>query len=114
MPMYLKAESLTKTHDKNVQSDDTLASVSTNGSFVSAHALPKYRCKALMRTGITIDFNFKSRLDTMRFGALREVQMFRSVRTDGNYMIFEKKGKIPIIITASEFMDLVLNDCRGK
>lgn len=82
------------------------------GYFIRVQASPGYALEVIMGTGTTILFNFLSRLNTIRFGALRDEEMFQSVRTDGNCLIFEKNGKIPVKITASEFMDLVLIDRR--
>ncbi len=82
------------------------------GYFKSVRAYPDYRLEVLMRTGTTICFDFRSRMNTMRFGGLKDQELFCSVRTDGRYLIFEKVGKIPVKITASEFMDLVLIDRR--
>ena len=97
---------------ENIELNDDLPLENSRSYFINAYALPEYRLKVMMGTGATIDFNFKYRLDTMRFGALRDEEMFQSVRTDGNCLIFEKNGKIPIKITASEFMNLVLVDRR--
>lgn len=82
------------------------------GYFKSVHAYPNYRLEVLMGTGTTICFDFRSRMNTVRFGGLKDEELFRNVRTDGRYLIFEKAGKIPLKITASEFMDLVLIDRR--
>ncbi|HWR60870.1 MAG TPA: hypothetical protein VN580_04625 [Clostridia bacterium] len=80
------------------------------GYFKSVHALPDYRLKVTMETGTTIHFDFHTRLNTMRFGMLRDEELFRSVSTDGIYLIFSKAGRMPVKITASEFMDLILID----
>ena len=82
------------------------------GYFQSVHALKDYQLEVVMGTGTTIHFDFCSRLDTARFGRLKDEALFGNVRTDGNYLIFEKSGKMPVKITASEFMDLVLIDRR--
>jgi two-component system chemotaxis response regulator CheY len=82
------------------------------GYFKSVHALPDYQLEVYMETDSTIHFDFRSRLDTARFGRLKDEELFRNVRTDGDYLIFEKAGKMPVKITASEFMDLVLIDRR--
>lgn len=82
------------------------------GYFKSVHALKDYRLEVVMETGTTIRFDFRSRLNTARFGRLKDEELFLSVRTDGNYLIFERGGKMPVKITASEFMDLVLIDRR--
>jgi hypothetical protein len=80
------------------------------GYFKSVKALPEYQLEIVMVTGTNILFDFRSRLNTIHFGKLRDVEMFTSVRTDGLHLIFSKKGKVPVIIDAKEFMDLVLVD----
>lgn len=80
------------------------------GYFKQVQAMPEYQLEVTMETGTTICFDFRSRLNTTRFGKLWDEEMFRSVYTDGNYLIFEKVGSMPVKITASEFMDLVLID----
>lgn len=83
------------------------------GYFRSVQALPGYHLKVTMETGSIIHFDFRSRLSTARFGRLSDEELFQSVRTDGNYLIFHKAGIMPVKVTASEFMDLVLID-RSK
>ncbi len=83
------------------------------GYFKSAKALPDYQLEVTMETGTTIHFDFRSRLNTIRFGMLRDEDVFSSVTTDGTYIIFNKAGRMPVKITASEFMDLVLIDRRN-
>jgi hypothetical protein len=58
-------------------------------------------------------FDFNSRLCTMRFGALRDEELFMTAHTDGNCILFEKKGTSKISIAASDFMDLILVDRTG-
>ena len=82
------------------------------GYFKSVKALPEYQLDVTMETGTTIHFDFRSRLNTIRFGMLRDEDVFKSVMTDGTYLIFNKAGRMPVKITASEFMDLVLIDRR--
>jgi len=82
------------------------------GYFKSVKALPDYQLEVTMETGTTIHFDFRSRLNTIRFGMLRDEDVFKSVKTDGTYIIFNKAGRMPVKITASEFMDLVLIDRR--
>jgi two-component system chemotaxis response regulator CheY len=81
-----------------------------DGYFKWVQALPDYQLEVTMETGTTINFDFRTRLNTARFGMLHDEELFRSVSTDGNYLIFNKAGRMPIKITASEFMDLVLID----
>lgn len=85
---------------------------SEGGYFKRVRALPNYRLEVVMETGTTIHFDFGSRLNTARFGRLSDEEFFRSVRSNGDYLVFERAGKIPLKITASEFMDLVLIDRR--
>lgn len=47
-----------------------------------------------MVIGSNILFNFSSRLNTVRFGKLRDEEMFTSVHTDGVHLIFSKVGKV--------------------
>ena len=82
------------------------------GYFKSVDARPDYQLKVVMETGTTIHFDFRPRLDTVRFGMLKDKELFQSVHTDGNYLIFKKTNRMPLRITASEFMDLVLIDRR--
>lgn len=82
------------------------------GYFKSVEAQPDYQLKVIMETGTTIHFDFRPRLDTVRFGMLKDKELFQSVHTDGNYLIFRKTNRMPVRITASEFMDLVLIDRR--
>lgn len=78
------------------------------GYFNSVHVLPNYHMEVTMVTGSVICFDFRSRLNTARFGMLRDEGLFQSAHTDGNYLIFSKAGMMPVKITASEFMDLIL------
>ena len=80
------------------------------GYFKGVKALSGYRLEVVMETGSVIRFDFHSRLKTARFGRLKDVELFTSVRTDGSSLIFEKAGKIPVNISAQEFMDLVMID----
>lgn len=80
--------------------------------FKSVRALPDRQLEVIMETGTAIRFDFRGRLDTARFGMLRDEEMFRSVHTDGDYLIFCRAGRMPVKVSASEFMDLVLIDRR--
>lgn len=80
------------------------------GYFKSVDALQDYQLRVGMGTGTTIHFDFRTRLNTARFGTLRDKELFQSVHTDGNHLIFDKTGKMTVKITAAEFMDLVLID----
>lgn len=78
--------------------------------FRSVRVLPEYWLEVEMGTGTIIRFNFGTRLKTVRFGALQDKALFASAHTDGEYLIFRTDGRVPVKITASEFMDLVLVD----
>lgn len=78
--------------------------------FESVRALPDYRLEVEMGTGSCIVFDFNTRLSTLRFGALKEINLFNSVYTDGSYLVFETPDYRGIRITAKEFMDMVLVD----
>ena len=80
------------------------------GYFKSVRALPDFRLEVVMQTGTIILFDFRTRLNTVRFGKLRNSAFFQNVTTDGTYLIFSKEGRVPVRIAASEFMDLVLVD----
>ena len=94
--------------------DNYFSSLANRGEsyFKSVQALPDYQLEVIMETGSIIRFDFRSRLNTARFGKLLDEELFKNVRTDGNYLIFEKTGMVPVKITASEFLDLVLVDRR--
>ncbi|NLK18219.1 MAG: DUF2442 domain-containing protein [Synergistaceae bacterium] len=79
------------------------------GFFKSVKALPGYTLKIETETGAGIEFDFSSRLDTMRFGALRDLKLFETANTDGYFILFG--GAAPVIgISAEDFMDLLMVD----
>lgn len=82
--------------------------------FKSVKALPNYKLEVKMGTNANIVFDFYPRLDTARFGSLKDETFFMSVYTDGSYLIFEKIGYISVKITAKEFMNLVLVDLTNE
>ena len=84
-----------------------------DGYFRSVQALPGRRLEVTMETGSVIRFDFCGRLNTARFGMLSDEELFQSVYTDGDYLIFHRVGMMPVRITAAEFMDMVLID-RSK
>lgn len=107
------SEKRKNTTKRSMQKIDLPPRILEEGYFQSVCALPDYQLKVTMKTGTTIHFDFRSRLNTARFGMLRDEELFKNVETDGNYLTFSKAGRMPVKITASEFMDLVLID-RGK
>jgi hypothetical protein len=82
--------------------------------FKNITALPGYKLKVEMGTGTLIDFDFTSRLCSVRFGTLKNEAVFNSVYTDGFYIYFKKEGEVKVKISADDFMDLVLVDRTGK
>jgi len=66
--------------------------------------------EVVMETDTHIVFDFTSRLGTMRFGALVDDDLFNSVRTDCNFILFVKPGAAEIRIGPADFADLMLVD----
>ena len=75
--------------------------------FKSVTPLPRYHLLIVMETGNIIHFDMKSRLNTIRFGELKDTDLFNSVKTDGTYLLF---GDGNVKIGASELMDLLMTD----
>lgn len=80
------------------------------GFFRSVQPLPQHKLEVVMETDTHIVFDFTSRLGTMRFGALVDDDLFNSVRTDGNCILFVKPGAVEIRIGPADFADLMLVD----
>jgi hypothetical protein len=78
--------------------------------FKSVRAVSDHQLEILMETDTHIIFDFSSRFHTARFGALRDDELFMSAHTDGDYILFEKKGCPKVTIPASDMMDLMLVD----
>lgn len=86
---------------QNMQNYDLSSSIhkankKENRYFRNAQALPEYQIEVTMETDSIIHFDFRSRLNTARFGMLRDEELFQSLQTDGNYLIFYKAGRMPI------------------
>ena len=84
------------------------------GYFRSVKALPEFRLDIEMTTGAHIEFGFASRLNTMRFGVLKDEKLFATAFTDGEFLLFGKDGPAKVSISAADFMDLLLVDRTGK
>ena len=76
----------------------------------SVRALPDYQLEVVMETGAVVNLDFHTRLRSVRFGALEDEMLFRSVRTDGNYLLFSDGNRDRVQIGAKELMDIVLVD----
>lgn len=81
-----------------------------HGGFKRVRPLPGYLLEVTMETGAVVQFDFRTRLNTARFGKLRDEALFASAYTDGLNLIFEIPGKVPVRITVKEFSDLILVD----
>ncbi|MEA4881298.1 MAG: hypothetical protein VB045_07465 [Synergistaceae bacterium] len=84
------------------------------GYFRSVKALPGYRLEIEMATDTRIEFDFTSRLGTMRFGVLKDEKLFATACTDGEFILFGKEESEEVSISATDFMDLLLVDRTGK
>lgn len=78
--------------------------------FKSVGALPGYKLEVETATGSKIEFDFTTRLSTMRFGLLKDEELFSAASTDGNSLIFKKDGRVRVVISAEEFLDLLKVD----
>lgn len=81
-----------------------------NVYFKKVQAQPNFVLEVVMGTNAHIVFDFKTRLETARFGSLKDEALFKSVYTDGNSLIFKHTSHLQVKISAKEFMDLVLVD----
>ena len=80
------------------------------GYFRSVKVLPGYRMEVETATCSRIEFDFTSRLNTIRFGTLRDSGVFATASTDGDYILFRRNDEIRVKISAPEFIDLLLVD----
>lgn len=84
------------------------------GYIRSVKALPGYKLEVEMTTDTHIEFDFASRLETIRFGALKDENLFATASTDGNFITFGTNDTAKVKISAIDFMDLVLVDRTGS
>lgn len=78
--------------------------------FRSVKPLPGWCLEIEMETGSTVHFDFTTRLNTARFGALQDEGVFRSVQTDGHSLLFYDNGRERVNISAQIFLDLLAVD----
>lgn len=63
-----------------------------------------------MESGSTVRLDMHRRLQSVRFGLLRDQDVFQSVATDGCRLIFYRDGREVLEISAETFMDLLAVD----
>jgi len=63
-----------------------------------------------MESGSMVRLDMHRRLQSVRFGLLRNQEVFRSVATDGYRLIFYQDGREVLEIPADTFMDLLAVD----
>ena len=63
-----------------------------------------------MESGSMVRLDMHRRLQSVRFGLLRNQEVFRSVATDGYRLIFYQNGSEVLEIPADTFMDLLAVD----
>jgi hypothetical protein len=64
-----------------------------------------YRLFMEMESGSSVIVDLSAKLDTIKYGELEDEQLFKKVRTDGNYVIW---GHNQVKVTARELLDVVL------
>lgn len=68
------------------------------------------RLRVEMESGSTVCLDMHRRLQSVRFGLLRNQDVFRSVATDGHRLIFYRDDIEVVEISADTFMDLLAVD----
>ncbi|WP_156775089.1 DUF2442 domain-containing protein [Dethiosulfovibrio peptidovorans] len=74
------------------------------GFIKSVTALNDWRLFVEMETGSVMVVDLSHKLDTARFGDLRDLKLFRSVSTDGDIVLW---GDGRVRLMARELMDVV-------
>ena len=64
-----------------------------------------YRLFMDMESGSSVIVDLSAKLDTIKYGELEDEQLFKKVRTDGNYVIW---GNNQVKVTVRELLDVVL------
>lgn len=78
--------------------------------FRSVVALEDSYLKVEMESGSTVRLDMSRRLQSVRFGLLRNKDIFQSVATDGYRLIFYRDGNEVMEILNTTFMDLLAID----
>lgn len=64
-----------------------------------------YRLFMYMESGSNVIVDLSCRLHTMRYEALQDEMLFKTAKTDGNYVIW---GNGSVKVSAAELLDVVL------
>jgi hypothetical protein len=78
--------------------------------FRSVKAISNHQLEILMDTNSFIIFDFGDRLQSIRFSALQDTELFNTAYTDGFYLLFGKDDKPKVRISPSDLMDLLMTD----
>ncbi len=78
--------------------------------FRNVKAMDDYILEIDMETDTVIYLDFKSRLRSVRYTLLQDINVFRSVHTDGDIIAFGIDPKNLVTITADDFIDLIMID----
>lgn len=71
----------------------------------SVVALPDYRLLMEMESGSSVTVDLSVKLHTMKYAELADEALFRSVSTDGDYVVW---GEGRLRLTVNELMEVVL------
>ena len=78
--------------------------------FRSVKAISGHQLEILMDTNSFIIFDFGDRLQSIRFSALQDAELFNTAHTDGFYLLFGEDDKPKVKISPSDLMDLLMTD----
>ena len=67
--------------------------------------LKNYRLFMEMESGSSVIVDLSCKLDTVKYGELRDKRLFQNVRTDGDYVYW---GDNQVKVTARELLSVVL------
>jgi hypothetical protein len=55
-----------------------------------------YNLNIQLDNGSSVILNLKSRLETLRFGVISDIELFRRAKTDGSYIRWDNKLEISV------------------
>lgn len=70
---------------------------------IQIHPKEDYQLEVILDNGSSLTLNLKPKLNTLRFGLLRDAEFFRRAETDGSMIRWG--GKVEISVT--EVMDMI-------